>query len=188
MQSELQIVRADLDRAEHQDAVVAMTAAYALDPMGNGGPLPPDVLARLVPGLRAHPTSLVFLAYLDGVAVGIATCFFGFSTFAARPLINIHDLAVLPEHRGRGIGRALLRAVEAAARERGCARLTLEVLANNEQARRLYERAGLAQAGSGGSTGGALFYTKYLIDDSAVSHGVAADEKTSLPEGVDDDQ
>lgn len=38
------IVKADLDRSEHQKAVVAMTAAYAMDRVGNGGPLPPDVL------------------------------------------------------------------------------------------------------------------------------------------------
>jgi ribosomal protein S18 acetylase RimI-like enzyme len=158
------IIRADLARPDHQEAVVAMTAAYALDGMGNGGPLPPEVLERLVPGLRSHPTTLVFLAYLDGVPVGIATCFLGFSTFAARPLINIHDIAVLPEHRGRGIGAALLRAVEVAARERGCVKLTLEVQENNRRARHLYERLGLAQAVYGTSTGGSLFYAKNLSD------------------------
>ena len=158
----LQIIQADLGRSEHQEAVVAMTAAYALDTMGNGAPLGPEVLARLVPGLRSHPTTLVFLAYVDEEPVGIATCFLGFSTFAARPLINIHDLAVLPEHRGRGIGRALLRAAEIAARDRCCAKLTLEVQENNQSARRLYERSGLAQAVYGESTGGALFYAKSL--------------------------
>ena len=158
------IVQADLARSDHQEAVVAMTAAYALDTMGNGGPLSPEVLARLVPGLRAHPTTLVFLAYVDEVPVGIATCFLGFSTFAARPLINIHDLAVLPEHRGRGIGGALLRAVEVAARERGCVKVTLEVQENNRRARHLYERAGLAQAGYGAATGGSLFFSKNLTD------------------------
>lgn len=92
--SEPAIVKADLDRPEHQSAIVALTAAYALDVMGNGGPLPADVLERLVPGLKAHPTTVILLAYVDGAAVGIATCFLGFSTFAARPLVNIHDLAV----------------------------------------------------------------------------------------------
>jgi len=163
----LRIVQADLERSEHQQAVVAMTAAYALDTMGNGAPLPPEVLERLVPALRAHPTTLVFLAHLDEMVVGIATCFLGFSTFAARPLVNIHDLAVLPEYRGRGIGGALLRAVETAARDRGCVKLTLEVQENNERARRVYERAGLAQAVCGDSTGGSLFYAKTLNDAGA---------------------
>lgn len=165
--SEPVIIEADLDLPAHQQVIVAMTAAYALDRMGNGGPLPADVLERLVPGLRSHPTTLVFLAYVEDVAVGIATCFVGFSTFAARPLINVHDLSVLPEYRGRGIGQALLRAVEGAARERGCAKVTLEVQENNHRARRLYERAGLAQAVYGDTTGGALFYSKVLGDEAA---------------------
>jgi len=156
------IVEADLDRADHQKAVVAMTAAYALDAMGNGGPLPSDVLEQLIPGLRAHPTTLVLLAYVEETVVGIATCFLGFSTFAARPLLNLHDFSVLPEYRGRGIGQALLRAVEAAARERGCVKVTLEVQENNRRARELYERAGLAQAVYGDATGGSLFYSKTL--------------------------
>jgi GNAT superfamily N-acetyltransferase len=162
MTSLVEVVEADLARLEHQRDVVAMTAAYALDTMGNGGPLPPDVLERLVPGLRAHPTTTIFLAYLDGKAVGIATCFVGFSTFAARPLINIHDFAVLPEYRARGVGRALLQAVERKARERGCVKITLEVQEGNARARRVYKAAGFAQALSGQANGGALFYAKPL--------------------------
>ena len=159
---ELRIVEANLDQPEHQRDVVAMTAAYALDEMGSAGPLPADVLARLVPALRAHPTTLIFLAYLGDEAVGIATCFLGLSTFTARPLVNVHDLAVVPPHRGRGIGRALLAAVEAGARERGCCKLTLEVGESNGRARRVYEGAGFAQALAGEAAGGALFYAKKL--------------------------
>jgi GNAT superfamily N-acetyltransferase len=95
-------------------------------------------------------------------AVGIATCFVGFSTFAARPLINIHDLAVLPTHRGKGIARRLLEAVEQKARALGCTRITLEVLENNRRARHVYAASGFAQATSDSSTGGALFYIKNL--------------------------
>jgi ribosomal protein S18 acetylase RimI-like enzyme len=156
------VVEADLDRTEHQRAIVALTDAYAADAMGNGEPLPRQVLDRLVPGLRAHPTALVFLAYLDGQAVGIATCFVGFSTFAARTLINVHDLAVLPGHRGRGVGRALLAAVEQAARARGCVKVTLEVQENNRRARRVYEAAGFGQGTYAEGTGGSLFYWKRL--------------------------
>jgi GNAT superfamily N-acetyltransferase len=158
----VRVILADLERPEHAQAVVALTAAYAEDVMGNGRPLEPDVLHRLVPALRAHPTTIVLLAYLDQDPVGIATCFLGFSTFAARPLINVHDLAVLPQHRGNGIARALLAAVEREARQRGCVKLTLEVLENNQRARRVYERAGFAQAAYEPAAGGALFYAKAL--------------------------
>ena len=146
----------------HQRDILAMTAAYAEDPMGNGGPLPPDVLERLITGLREHPTTLIFLAYVDEDVVGIATCFVGFSTFTARPLINIHDLAVLPEFRGQGIGRSLLDAVEQGARERGCARVTLEVLENNLRAKQLYEAAGFGPTVSNETQQRSLFYTKSL--------------------------
>src|SRR4026207_1703760 len=104
-----------------------MTAAYALDTMGNGAPPPDEVMTRLILAAREHPTTIIFLAYFDDRAVGIATCFLGFSTFAARPLINIHDFAVLPEYRGRGIGQALMREVERSARERECSKIALEV-------------------------------------------------------------
>ena len=141
-----------------------MTAAYAEDVMGNGGPLPAGVLERLVPALRAHPTTIVFLAYANVAPVGIATCFLGFSTFAARPLINVHDLAVLPTHRGRGIGRLLLAAIEEKARRSGCVKVTLEVQENNVRARGVYESIGFSQAVYGPETGGSLFYTKRLDD------------------------
>jgi GNAT superfamily N-acetyltransferase len=158
----VEILEIDLDRADHQRDVLALTAAYALDPMGNGGPLSQDDLDGLIPGLRNHPTTLIFVAYREGQAVGIATCFRGFSTFRGKPLINVHDLAVLPEHRGRGIGRALLAAVEQRARALGCCRLTLEVYKNNQRARHTYAQAGFTHGGDDQPSGGALFYIKAL--------------------------
>jgi GNAT superfamily N-acetyltransferase len=152
--AEPRILIADLDRPEHQRDVVAMTQAYARDAMGKSAPLDPDVAKRLASALREHPTTIVFLAYVGDAPVGIATCFLGFSTFAARPLVNVHDLAVVPEQRGKGIGQALLAAVEDEARKRGCAKLTLEVLEHNTRARAVYEGEGFAPD--------ALFYTKTL--------------------------
>lgn len=158
----VEIVEANLDSASHQQAVVELVDAYAADPMGNGAPLSPDVRRELIPGLRRHPTTLIFLAWLDGRAVGIAVCFLGFSTFYARSLINIHDLAVLPDCRGRRIGPRLLEAVANKARQLGCCKLTLEVQENNHRARRVYEAAGFAQAHYHESAGGSLFYSKPL--------------------------
>lgn len=122
--------------------IVDVINSYALDPIGGGHPLAPDVQARLVPALREHPTSLVLVALAEEKPVGVAVCFFGFSTFAARPLLNIHDLAVIPDWRGRGVGRALLNAAESRALQRGCCKLTLEVRDDNTGARALYERFG----------------------------------------------
>ena len=138
----VKIIQADLDRPEHARAVVEMLNAYAMDPMGRGESLPDDVLRELVPGLKRIPTAIVLLAYDGDKPIGIATCFLGFSTFAARPLVNIHDLAVLQEYRGQGVSRLLLEAVEAKARALGCCKVTLEVQEKNYRAREVYERAG----------------------------------------------
>ena len=158
----IEIVEADLSRTEHQHAVVELVDAYAMDPMGNGGPLSADVRRALIPGLQQHSTTVIFLAYQGDKAIGIAVCFLGFSTFAARPLINVHDLAVLPSHRGQGTCRRLLEEVERKARAMDCCKLTLEVLENNHRARQVYEAAGFAQAVYEEAAGGALFLSKPL--------------------------
>jgi ribosomal protein S18 acetylase RimI-like enzyme len=140
--SNVRVVEADLNIPRHQEAIVDLINAYARDPMGGGRDLPAEVRDRLIPGLRRHPTTLVFLA-LDGEApVGIAVCFLGFSTFTARPLINIHDLAVIPAYRGQGVGGLLLERVEAKGRQLGCGKLTLEVREDNHRAQRLYQKFG----------------------------------------------
>jgi len=114
--------------------------------MGRGRALSPGERARLVPSLRAHPAARVFLAWSGARAVGVAVCFLAFSTFRARPVLNVHDLAVAAAWRGRGIGRALLEHVRVEAERSGCCRLTLEVREDNVRARRLYARLGFAQA------------------------------------------
>jgi ribosomal protein S18 acetylase RimI-like enzyme len=162
MNREVTIVEADLGRREHQDAILAMTDAYSRDPFGDGKPLDPEVLERLIPGLRSHPTTLVILAFDGERPVGEATCFVGFSTFAAKPLVNIHDLVVLPDYRGRGVGRSLLEAVERKARELGCCKLTLEVLDKNHRAIGAYKSFGFAQYALQEDAGEAIFMAKPL--------------------------
>jgi ribosomal protein S18 acetylase RimI-like enzyme len=158
----IRIVEADLSLAEHQEAVLAMVDAYSRDAMGNGKPLDQDVRTRLIPGLRRHPTTLIFLAF-DGVQpIGAAVCFIGFSSFAAKPIINIHDFVVLPASRGKGVGRRLLEAVEAKARELGCCKLTLEVMDKNHQAIRMYQAAGFERYSLQEEAGVAIFMSKPL--------------------------
>ncbi len=137
------IVRpADLDHPDDGRRIVELLDMYSRESFGQAAPLPENVRQDLVHGLRDHPTTLVLLAMEDENAIGIAVCFFGFSTFAARPLLNIHDLAVSPGARGRGAGRALLQAAQQHATDRGCCKLTLEVREDNHGARRLYRDFG----------------------------------------------
>jgi GNAT superfamily N-acetyltransferase len=158
----VEVVEADLSCEDHQSATLDLLNAYAMDAMGDGQPLSETARQDLIPGLRQHPTTLVFLAYRGGNPVGLAICFRGFSTFAARPLVNISDYFVLPAYRGQGIGRRLLTAIELRARDLGCCKLTLEVQQNNHHAQRIYAAAGFAQAVYVPEAGGALFLTKPL--------------------------
>lgn len=133
------------DPADMRD-YLAMLDAYARDPMGASRPLHDDVVQRLQRELPTHPTAEALLALHGGKPIGFATCFVGYSTFNARPLLNIHDIAVLPAWRRRSIASTLLAAVEVRARELGCCRVTLEVREDNPGARRVYTRSGFEPA------------------------------------------
>lgn len=65
----------------------------------------------------------VIFAVEDGVEVGFALFFHNFSTFLGRAGLYLEDLFVLPEHRGKGYGKAILKKLAAIAVERGCGRL-----------------------------------------------------------------
>ena len=148
----LEVLEADLNNFKHAEAVRQLVDEYARLPIGQGTPLAARVLEQLVPGLKRHPGTLVFLAWLDRRAVGVTVCMTGFSTFTAKPMINIHDLAVTAGCRGRGVGRLLLKAVEAKARELDCGKVTLEVREDNALARQLYQRFGFRDGESGPAT------------------------------------
>lgn len=156
------IVPTDLRDPAHAAAFVALLDAYARDPMGGGRPLSDDVRAALPQRLAGRADFVSFLAFAGDEAVGLINAFEGFSTFAARPLLNVHDLAVLPAHRRRGIARALLQAAEDAARARGCCKLTLEVLSGNHAALTAYAREGFAPYALDPAAGQALFLQKWL--------------------------
>ena len=157
----MRIIDADLNDPAHREAVVALTNAYARMPIGDGKPLGEDVRGRLADGLR-DCGAVVFLAEVDGEFVGIATCMKSYSSFAARPVLNVHDLAVMTDFHGRGIGDALLAAVEGRARAIGCVKVTLEVRADNAAGRKLYARRGYAGAEFEAHPDATLFCTKLL--------------------------
>jgi GNAT superfamily N-acetyltransferase len=159
---ELIIFEANLDDSDHQKWTLDMLDAYASDPMGDGKPLSAEARMGLIRGLRNHPTTLVFLVMARDRPVGVAVCFKGFSTFAARPLVSISDYFIVPAFRAKGIGRRLLTVIESRAIEFGCCKLTLEVQENNHRARRVYSSAGFKQAVYTPEAGGSLFLVKPL--------------------------
>ena len=158
----LSIRRADLASPRDRAALLAILDLYARDPMGGGEPLSEDVKARLYVDLARHPLAASFIAWEGAEPIGLVNCFEGYSTFKARPLLNVHDLAVNVGHRGKGVGQALLTAAERYARERGCCKLTLEVLSGNNRAVTIYEKFGFANYQLDPSAGHALLMQKWL--------------------------
>ena len=160
--------RADYANPAHATALVQLLDAYARGPMGGAEPLSEFARTHLVASLAARPQAFSVLAFevmadhTEGQAVGLVNCMEGFSTFACRPLINIHDVAVLPGYRGRRIGEMMLSLVEEIARERGACKLTLEVLEGNAGALNLYQRVGFAHYQLDPAMGQARFLQKWL--------------------------
>jgi len=158
----LSITTTDFARPAHRAAFLHLLDHYAHDPMGGGAGLSAYAKANLVDGLAARAHFVSLLAFEGDSAVGLINCFEGFSTFAARPLLNIHDIVVHADARGRGVGRALLAAAEELARQRGCCKLTLEVLEGNRVARAAYQACGFGGYELTPETGKALFLEKKL--------------------------
>lgn len=141
MKSKLQIRLADYTNGADQRAIKLLLDAYAKDPMGGGKSLGDAILNQVLHDLPTIHGAFTVLAFWDEEPVGLANCFTGYSTFKAKLLINIHDLVVLPEARGLGIGLQLLQTVTDEAIKRGACKLTLEVRDDN-RAKNLYLRAG----------------------------------------------
>ena len=135
---------------------------YASDSAGGGVPLADEVKRMLPLRLAQRTDSFSFLAFVGDRPVGLLNAFEGFSTFAAAPLLNIHDVVVHQEFRGRGIAGRLLEAAETLARSRGCCKLTLEVLSANHAALSLYQRRGFANYSLDDAFGHAIFLQKKL--------------------------
>jgi GNAT superfamily N-acetyltransferase len=89
-----------------------------------------------------NPRVFCDLAEWDGAPVGLAIWFYNFSTFRGRHGIYLEDLYVRPEHRGRGIGRALLAGLARRCVDQGLARLEWSVLDWNEPALAVYRALG----------------------------------------------
>jgi ribosomal protein S18 acetylase RimI-like enzyme len=139
-------------------AVIDLMNHYMASDMG--GKLPPyseETAQLVVEGLEHHPSRLVLLAEFKGEYVGLSNSFINFGTFAGKPFINIHDIVIHERHRGLGIGRKMMEAIDSKAKELGCGKITLEVRNDNTRAQQLYKSMGFCEG-----TPVMHFWTKYF--------------------------
>jgi len=156
------VVRAVYTDQRHAADISLLLNAYASDPLGGGKPLSDFVLSNLSSELAKLPHAFSLICYVSGKAAGLANCFDGFSTFTCKPLINIHDIVVVEEFRGLGISQLLLAEVEKMASEKGCGKITLEVLEENTIAKNAYRKFGFREYELDSSFGKAMFWQKEL--------------------------
>ncbi len=153
----IEIIPCDFQMASHRNALIKLMNHYMEDEMGNVPPLNRENAELMVEGLKKHPSKLVFLATCENKFVGLITCFINFSTFLVKPFINVHDVVVLNDYRGKGIGNKMMEAVIEFANENNYGKITLEVREDNIRAQQLYRNLGFAE-----SHPPMHFWTKYL--------------------------
>ena len=157
-----QIKVVDYNNPEDAQNLIFLLNEYAKDPMGRGKELSTEVKNSLCIELAKQANALSLIAYENDKPVALANCFFGFSTFKAKPLLNIHDMIVHKEHRSKGVAQKLMAKVEEIARSKECCKLTLEVLSNNTKAQNSYVKFGFTGYELKEECGQALFWEKPL--------------------------
>ncbi|VAW71010.1 Histone acetyltransferase HPA2 and related acetyltransferases [hydrothermal vent metagenome] len=158
----VEIIKANYSDVKHGRDIEYLLAAYALDPMGGGRALASEVIDNIVKELAKLSYAFSLIAYVEGEPAALLNGFEAFSTFACKPLINIHDVVVLDAFRGKGISQRMLAKVEEMASSKGCCKITLEVLSNNVAAKAAYLKYGFSDYELGPQAGTALFWQKKI--------------------------
>ncbi len=155
-------ITADYHNKQHGQDLLNLLNAYALDPMGGGEALSDYTQEHLLAVLQKASMAFSVICYVDDKPAGLINCMETVSTFSAKPLVNIHDVVILPEFRGQKLSQVMLGAVEEIAQQKGCCKLTLEVLAGNHIAKAAYEKVGFSGYELDPEMGSALFWQKKL--------------------------
>jgi len=158
----IELLLADYHDEKHAKDLVYLLNEYAEDPMGGGEPLSDFVRKNLIDKLKHQTNVFTVLCYVDNKPAGIINCVEGFSTFSAKPLINIHDAAVAKCFRGKGLAKLMFEKVAELAKQRGCCKLTLEVLEGNKIAQKAYQTIGFSGYELDPEMGKAIFWQKKL--------------------------
>jgi ribosomal protein S18 acetylase RimI-like enzyme len=158
----IEIQLADYSNEQQGRDIGYLMNCYAQDPMGGGQPLSQVVQKKLASELANIPHAFSVICYVEGQPAGLINCFEGFSTFKCKPLVNIHDIIVVDAYRGQGICQMMMAQVESLAKERGCCKITLEVLEGNQAAQKSYRKFGFEGYELDPEMGKALFWQKII--------------------------
>ncbi|GAB1266835.1 GNAT family N-acetyltransferase [Aurantivibrio infirmus] len=161
----IKIISADYQSPQHAKDMGFLLNQYALDPMGGNAALPGEITENLAHELAKRSYAFTVLAYVEDKPAGMVNCFEAYSTFEGKPLVNIHDVVVLKGFRGLKLSIKMLDEVEKIATERGCCKLTLEVLSGNHIAKSAYQKFGFASYILDPKKGEAVFWQKKLSNN-----------------------
>lgn len=153
---------ADYGNPVHAAAILSLLDEYASGPVGGGEPLSAETRTTLIPALQRSPAAVTLLAMAGDEIVGLVNGFETLSTFAAKPVFNVHDVVVTAAWRRRGIARFMFEQLEVMARARDFCKLTLEVLEGNRAAQHLYRDRGFTGYSLRPEFGCAQFWQKLL--------------------------
>lgn len=134
-------VRIEMARQEDVPLILSLIKALAdYEKLSHAVVATESILRESLFGPR--PAAEVAIAYVGSEPTGLVVWFHNYSTFLGRPGLYLEDLFVLPEWRGRGIGRELLAFLARVAIERNCGRMEWAVLDWNESAIGFYRKIG----------------------------------------------
>ena len=158
----IEIVETAYSKDKHDKILMNLMNQYAEEVRGKNTSLSDFTQKNLINELERRNNIVTFIAFVDKEPAGFAICIEGFSTFKCKSLLNIHDLYVKPEFRGKGLSKKILKKIEILAIDRKYCKITLEVLENNTIAFNLYKSSGFVLYELDPKLGKALFIEKKL--------------------------
>ena len=140
-----QFVEVDLNNENHCAQLLRLLNEYMEDEMGFGKSMPKELGPKIIQGLNNHLAYIGFFVCIENEFAALANCNLNFSSWQAKPIINIHDFIVSPNFRKQGVGLFLLDEIAKHAKGKGYCRINLEVRHDNIKAQDLYRKSGFVE-------------------------------------------